>query len=70
MVKKDIIIKKKYPNSKVYKMTRGVMYIVGMWDQIKVMESATIIYQVAGTQSISNPSAQRGAFKGNEPLLI
>ena len=29
-----------------------------------------ISYQVAGSQSISNPAAQGGAFKGNEPLLI
>ena len=46
------------------------MYIVGMWDQIKVVESATIIYQVAVTQLISNPAAQGGAFKGNEPPPI
>ena len=43
--------------------------LVDMWDQrmgeTKVVESATIVYQVAGTQSISNPAAQGEAFKGN-----
>ena len=78
MVKKDVLLPKFYPNSKVYKMTWGLMYCRYIGSKFKKERErqrwwrGDYCYRIAGTQSLSNAATQGGAFKKkkNEPLVV